>query len=219
MMKRATAISFALFTLFAAGAQTPAPAPAPAWLETIAPGFDTVARDPVEYRKVLDKFSEGVVRQSIRDYAIAYYGFGMQPGFTPDVPGEGELQRAIMAEDYATAYAVGEQILARSPVNLTALYWTLYAATETRQPWEVRNSLRGRYNSISHVIALSGDGIAPPTAMKTVWKSDMYTYTMIELGLEIGDGFLWDNRWTEFEVTPGPKFSKTSIFFELWNEK
>jgi hypothetical protein len=175
-----------------------------------------VVNDPVEYRKVLDRFAEGVVRLSVRDCAIAYYGFPMQRGFTSAVPLEGDLQRAVMEEDYDTAYAIGEQILKTAPVNLTALYWTLYAATETRRSWEVRNSLRGRYNSISHIISLSGDGVSTQTAMKTVWRGDMYTYTMIELGLEIGEGYLWDGRWTEFEVAPGAKYYRTSIFYELW---
>jgi hypothetical protein len=182
----------------------------------MAPGYDTIVSSPVEYRKVLDKFAEGVVRLSVRDCAIAYYGFAMQPGFTQTIPGEDGLQRAVMAEDYPTAYAIGLQILETAPVNLTALYWTLFAATETRQSWEIRNSLRGRYNSVSHIISLSGDGTTPETAFRTIWQGDMYTYTMLELGLEIGDGFLWDDRWTEFEVTPGAKFYHTSIFYELW---
>ncbi len=207
------------------------------WLEVIAPGFDSVVGNPVEYRRVLDKFSAAVVRLSTRDCAIAYYGFSMQPGFSPVVPGEEDMQRAIMAEDYVTAYSLGVQILERAPVNLTALYWTLYAATETRQPWEVRNALRGQYNSITYIIAIGGDGLSPETAFKVVWPGDMYTYTMLELGLTIGDGYLWDDRWTEFEITrngmtpdrmvaggvasggpggPGAKFAGESIFFELW---
>jgi hypothetical protein len=190
--------------------------PAPDWLEAIAPGFDTVVRDPVEYRRLADKFSEGMVWMPARDCAIVYWGFPMQPGFTPEVAGEGDMQRAIMAEDYAAAYALGTEILRRTPVNLTALYWTLYAATETRQSWEVRNSLKGRYNNLTRIISLSGDGVSPPTAFKVVWKNDMYTYTMLELGLEIGDGFLWDDRWTEFEVTPSGKFYHKSIFYEQW---
>ena len=192
--------------------------PAPMSMDMLAPGSDSIVRDPAEYRKVLDKFSAAQVRLSVRDCAIAYYGFPMQPGFTPAVPGEGDMQRAIMAEDYAAAYALGLQILEIAPVNLTALYWTLFAATETRQPWEVRNSLRGRYNSVAYIISLSGDGMSPPTAFKVVWDGDMYTYTMLELGLEIGEGFLWDDRWTEFEVTPtgpGAKFNHSSIFFEI----
>ena len=180
--------------------------------------FDSIVRNPVEYRKVLDKFSAAMVRMSAGDCAIAYYGFGMQKDFTAEVTGEEGMQRAIMADDYEVAYTLGTQILERAPVNLTALYWTLFAATETNQTWEVRNSLRGRYNSIAHIISLSGDGIAPESALKVVWKGDMYTYTMLELGLEIGEGYLWDNRWTEFEVTPagpGAKFDHPSIFFEL----
>ncbi len=190
------------------------PASTPQWLETIAPGFDTVVHNSVEYRKLLDKFSDGVVWMSARDCAIAYWGFPMQPGFTPQVAGESDMQRAIMAEDYASAYALGTEILRHAPVNLTALYWTLFAATETRQPWEVRNSLKGRYNNLTHIISLSGDGTSPPTAFRVVWDMDMYTYTMLELGLGIGDRFLWDNRWTEFEVTPGAKFYHKSIFYE-----
>ncbi len=76
-----------------------------------------------------------------------------------------------------------------------------------------------KLTSITHIISLSGDGTAPESALKVVWPGDMYTYTMLELGLSIGDGFLWDERWTEFEVTPdgpGAKFKNSSIFFEQW---
>ncbi len=203
-----------------AGAMAPLRAqPAPEWLEAIAPGFDTVVRDPVEYRRLADKFSEGVVWMSARDCAIVYWGFPLQPGFTPEVSGESDMMRAIMAEDYTAAYTLGVEILRHSPVNLTALYWTLFAATETRQSWEVRNSLRGRYNNLTQIISLSGDGTSPPTAFRVVWESDMYSYTMLELELEIGDGFLWDDRWTEFEVTPGAKFNHKSIFYEQWGRR
>jgi hypothetical protein len=192
------------------------------WLETIAPGFDSIARNPIEYKKVLDKFSAALVRLHARDCAIAYYGFPLQQGFTSTVPGEEDMQVAIMNDDYETAYALGVQILERSPVNLTALYWTLYAATEIRQSWEVRNSLRGRYNSIIHIISLSGNGASTSSAFKVVLGGDMYTYTMLEAGLTIGEGYLWDDRWTEFEVTPsgpGVTFKNSSIFFELWTGK
>ncbi len=209
-------------TICAQPAPAPAPAPAPQWLETIAPGFDTLARNPVEYRRVLDKFTEAVVRMSVRECAVVYYGFPMQKGFVAAPPGEEDMQRAIMAEDYQTAYTIGTQILETTPVNLTALYWTLFAATETNRPWEILNSLRGRYNTISHIISLSGDGTSPPSSLRVVWSGDMYTYTMLELGLTIGEGFLWDNRWTEFEVTPsgpGGRFKNSSIFFEQWTGK
>ncbi len=191
------------------------------WLERLAPGYDSVVRDPVEYRRVLDKFSAALVRLSVRECAIVYYGFPMQPEFSTAVAGEEDLMRAVMAEDYAAAYALGVHILEHAPVNLTALYWTLFAATEINRPWEVRNSLRGRYNNITHIISLSGDGTSPESALKVVWPGDMYTYTMLELGLNIGDGFLWDERWTEFEVTPdgpGAKFKNPSIFFEQWKK-
>ena len=217
--KKILCVALATFSIFNFQFSIAQSAHSEQWLEAIAPGFDTVARNPVEYRRLAEKFSEGVVWMPACDCAIVYWGFALQPGFTPTVAGESEMQRAIMAEDYATAYAIGVEILRRAPVNLTALYWTLYAATETRQPWEVRNSLRGRYNNLTHIISLSGDGTSPPTAFRVVWESDMYTYTMLELGLEIGDGFLWDDRWTEFEVTPSAKFLNKSIFFEQWADR
>jgi hypothetical protein len=194
-------------------------AAAPQWLERMAPGVDSVAADPVEYRKVVDKFAAGIVRPTIGDSATVYYGSPMQEGFTTELPGQEDMQRAIMADDYETAYALGMEILKLAPVNLTALYWTLFAATETNRPWEVRNYLRGCYNSISMVISLSGDGTSSESALRVVWPGDMYTYTMIELGLDVGQGYLWDGRWTELEVSPaGPdaRYGGESIFFEQW---
>jgi len=193
---------------------------APRWLTTIAPAFDSLVRDPVVYEMAFDKFAAGVVRPSVTDCAVIYYGFAVQEGFTPDIPGESEMQRAIMADDYETAYALGVRILERAPANLTALYWTLHAATEAGMSWEVRNSLKGRYNSIVQIISMSGDGRTAQGALKVVWPGDMYTYAMIELGLEIGEGYLWDGRWTELEVAPraggGTKYRESSIFFETW---
>ncbi|MDR1671794.1 MAG: DUF4919 domain-containing protein [Alistipes sp.] len=228
-------LAFVILAMAATGAAAGAGLPtcAPPWLEAIAPGFDTVATNPVEYKKILDKFATTIHRPSVSDCAIAYYGSPLQPGFTPFIADEEEMQRAIMADDYATAFTIGNSLLEQTPVNLTTLYWTLYAATETDQPWEVRNSLRGRYNSIVHTLSLSGDGTSADTALHVVWESDMYTYTMLELGLEIGEGYLWDERWTQFEVSPGapnglgtpgrlgapPRgagYKHPSIFFELW---
>ncbi len=215
-MRRILILFFGIFGAVGGAAQDAA------WLELIAPGFDSVTRNPAEYRRVLDKFSTAQVRLSVKDCAIAYYGFPRQEGFSAAVPDEDAMHRAIMAEDYETAYALGVQILETAPVNLTALYWTLYAATETHQTWEIRNSLRGRYNSISHIISLSGTGTAIESAFHVVWSGDMYTYTMIELSLEIGDGYMWDDRWAELEVTPGgpgATFKHPAIYFELWKEK
>jgi hypothetical protein len=134
---------------------------------------------------------------------------------------ETAMQQAIMSDDYETAYALGNQILERTPANLTALYWTLFAATETNQSYPTRNSLLSRYNSVIRVIALSGDGATPQTALRVASEADMYTYTVLVLGLEIGEGYLWDGRVTEFEVSPaGPdvSFRHPSIFFELRDE-
>lgn len=183
--------------------------------------LNSIARDPVAYRKILDKFIAGVERPSVSECTIAYYGFALQDYYNARVSGEEDMQRAIMAGDYQAAYRLGCDVLEHSPVNLSALYWTLYAATEIVEPWEVRNSLKGRYNSISFVISASGDGLSPETALKTIWVGDMYTYTTQELGLSIGEGYLWDNRYTQFDVTPltpSARFKHDSIFFEQWVE-
>jgi ABC-type transport system substrate-binding protein len=131
---------------------------------------------------------------------------------------EDAMQQAIMADDYETAYALGNQILERDPINLTALHWTLFAATEIGESYQTRSSLLSRYNSLIRTIALSGDGVTPETAFRVASEADMYTYTMLVLGLEVGEGWLWDGRVTEFEVSPaGPdaRFNHPSIFFEL----
>ncbi len=179
--------------------------------------FDSIAGNPVEYKKLLDKFVKGVERPSVSESTIIYYGFAMQEYYTPQVAGEEDMQRAVMAGDFGTAYTLGSRILEQYPVNLTALYWTLTAATEIKEPWEVRNSLRARYNAVSFVISRSGDGKTPETAFKTIYTGDMYTYTSQELGLAIGEGYLWDGYMTQFDVIPSKLFMNYSIFFEIWN--
>jgi hypothetical protein len=179
--------------------------------------FYDVVRDPVEYRKVLDKFADAVERPSIRECVIAYYGFALQKDFTENVAGEKQLQEAVMSRNFESAFRIGNRILEQAPVNLTALYWTLAAATEIKQPWEVRNSLKARYNNITYTIARSGSGISTESALKVIWSGDMYTYTTQELELTIGNGYLLDGHWTEFEVTPSQRFKYSSIFFEIWN--
>jgi hypothetical protein len=181
--------------------------------------FYDVVRNPVEYRRVLDKFAAGVERPSIRECVIAYYGFALQDGFSAEaaIPGEAEMQQAIMERDFERAFRLGNAILEHAPVNLSAIYWTLVAATEIKQSWEVRNALKAKYNNITYTIARSGNGISVETAFKVIWSGDMYTYTTQELNLAIGNGYLLDGHWTEFEVTPSQRFKYTSIFFELWN--
>lgn len=182
-------------------------------------GFDSIAANPVEYRKVLDKFVRGVDRPTITDCIIAYYGFAAQAGFVSDADGpsaaERAMQQAILDGDFKAAYSIGNQILELVPVSLSALYWALHAATEIREPWEVRNSLKGRYNNLCYTISRSGLGLDADSAMKVIFVGDMYTYVTQNLGLTIGEGYLWDGRWTELEVTPGPKFKHPSIFFEV----
>jgi hypothetical protein len=193
---------------------------APEWLAAIAPAFDSVAADPGAWGVRVERFLAGVVRPSLEDCAVLYYGALLRPGYSPAPSGEAEMQRAIMADDHGAAFVMGMRILELAPANLTALYWTLHAATEAGMEWEVRNSLKGRYNSIAHLISLSGDGRSAAGALKVAWPGDMYTYAMIELGLDIGKGYLWDGRWTELEVTPRAgevtKFRDKSIFFETW---
>ncbi len=183
---------------------------------TFGARFDSIARDPVKYKKLLDKFTAGVVRPSVSESTIIYYGFALQEYYTQIVAGEEDMQRAVMAGDFRTAYALGCRVLEFSPVNLTALYWTLVAATEIKEEWEVRNSLRARYNAISFVISRSGDGKTPETAFKTIYTGDMYTYTTQELGLSIGEGYLWDGHMTQFDVIPSKLYMNYSIFFEIW---
>lgn len=179
--------------------------------------FYDVVRDTTEYRKILDKFVAGTERPSIRECTIAYYGFLLQKGFTKNIPHEAEMQEAILARDFETAYRLGCEMLEHAPINLTALYWTLAAATEIKEPWEVRNTLKAKYNSISYIISRSGNGLSSESAFRVIWAGDMYTYTTQELGLVIGNGYLWDSHWTEFEVTPTPRYRHSSIFFEVWD--
>lgn len=191
--------------------------------QTGDPAFDSIVGDPVAYRRVLDKFESGIVRPSVAECTIAYYGLPCQKDFEAITAlvteSETQMQQAVMAGDFEAAYALGQRVLETSPVNLSALYWTYAAAVETGEPWEVRNLLRGRYNAIVHVITLSGSGLAPESALRVICEGDMYTYAGMELGLEIGERFLWDDRWTELEVTPSAQFRHGSIFFEIWHRR
>lgn len=213
----------AIFMAFAAAGTASAQREAERGARFGVAAFDSIAQDRAGYGKLLDKFVKGVERPSVGECTIVYYGFAMQPGFRGDVDGAPEaetaMQQAVTAGDYGAAYALGVRALESNPVGLAPLYWTLHAATETRQPWEVRNSLRARYNGITHIISLSGDGLSPETAFRVICAGDMYIYTAMELGLEIGEGFLWDGRWTELRVKPAPGFKHTSIFFEIWDAK
>jgi hypothetical protein len=197
----------------AAGFDTPT-RPNHATEEVAVAGFDTLARNPEAYRRILDKFVAGVVRPSVSECTVAYYGFAMREAYSGAVEGEQNLIEAVMAGRFLPAYLVGKQILESHPVSLTALYYTLHAATQIREPWEVRNSLRAKYNSISFVISQSGDGTSPQTALRTIYLGDIYTYASVELGLEIGRGYLLDDRWMALEVTPSAKFAHEIIYFD-----
>ena len=179
------------------------------------PGFDTIVRNPAEYRKVIDKFALGQERLTRRECVIAYYGFAWQPYFSPE-PSDAELkmQENILKGDLERVYDFGNMALSRDPVNLTALYWTLAAATETRKSWEVRNSLKTRYNNVTVAIAGSGDGRTPETAFRIVRDGDMYVYCMIELEVEIEERYLVDERYDMLHVKPSATFPRDTVFFE-----
>lgn len=179
-----------------------------------ARNFDSLARNPVEYRRILDKFTAGTVRPSVEECTLAYYGFPLQESYTGSVEGEERLIGAVMEEHFLPAYLTGKRILENDPVSLTALYYTLLAATQIDEPWEVRNSLKARYNSIAFVISRSGDGSSPETAFKTIYLGDIYTFAATELGLEIGEAYLLDDRWMALEVTPSEKFNHDIVYFD-----
>lgn len=179
------------------------------------PGFDSIVENPAEYRKFIDKFRTAEEKPTVRECAIAYYGFAYQDYYTGDmVEGEREMQEAVLAGDMELAYQLGTQVVKRNPVNLTALYWTLAAAVETKKPWETINSLRARYNNLTVVISRSGDGLTEETAFRIVYTGDMYTYCMMELGLEIEERYLWDSRYEMLEVKPSAKFRQDKIWFD-----
>ncbi len=178
------------------------------------PGFDTIVGNPAEYRKVIDKFALGQERLTRRECVIAYYGFARQAYFSPE-PADAELkmQENILKGDLERVYDFGNMVLSRNPINLTALYWTLAAATGTKKSWEIRNSLKTRYNNVTVAIAGSGDGRSPETAFRIVLDGDMYIYCMVELEVEIKERYLVDGRYDMLEVTPSAKFPRDTVFF------
>lgn len=178
-------------------------------------GFDSIVGSPAAYHKYLDKFSRGEERLTADECIIAYYGFAHQDYFTGGtVEGEIQMQEAILAGDLPLVFALGSRVLAKDPVNLTALYWTLAAATETKQPWELLNSLKTRYNNVTVAISLSGDGLTQQTAFRTVHIGDMYMYCQMELEVDIYDRYLWDGRYDMFEVGPSVKYPHATIYFD-----
>ncbi len=178
------------------------------------PGFGTVVSDPAEYRKIIDKFALGQERLTRRECVIAYYGYPFQVYYsTQPTDHELKMQEYILKGDLERAYDFGNMVLSRNPVNLTALYWTLAAATETKKSWEARNSLKTRYNNVTVAIAGSGDGLSPETAFKIVQDGDMYTYCMVELEVEIEERFLVDGRYDMLKVKPSAAFPCDTVFF------
>ncbi len=73
--------------------------------------FDSIVRNPVEYRRILDKFTAGVERPSVSECTIAYYGFPYQEAYTGIVEGEEEMQAAIMGGRFLPAWLLGKQML------------------------------------------------------------------------------------------------------------
>lgn len=180
------------------------------------PGFDTIAGNPVEYRKLLDRFIKAETRLTEAESITVYYGYGYQDYYTGDlIEGEADMQKSVVDQDFEAAYTFGSQVLQRSPLNLSALYWTLFAAIETKKPWEVRNSLQARYNTVAWVISQSGNGRSVDTAFKVLHIADMYAYCMMELGItEIGEAYMLDRRYNMFEVGPSAKYRSKEIYFD-----
>jgi hypothetical protein len=179
--------------------------------------IDSIANNPVEYRRLLDKFARGEERLTVEESVTVYYGYAEQDYYTGDhILGEAEMQEYILRGDFETAYVAGSQVLERCPVNLTALYWTLAAATETGKSWEVRNSLKTRYNNVTFAIAGSGDGLAQGTAFRVIFTGDIYIYCMEELGIDMGgaERYLLDGRYEAFVITPTAKFNHREIYFD-----
>ncbi len=177
--------------------------------------FDTIGRNPAEYRKIIDKFALGQERLVRSECVIAYYGFPFQVYFSLE-PTDVELkmQENVLKGDLEKVYDYGNMALSRNPVSLTALYWTLAAATETKKSWEVRNSLKTRYNNVTVAIAESGDGLSPETAFRIIQDGDMYIYCMVELETEISERFLVDGRYDMLGVKPSATFPHDTVFFE-----
>lgn len=179
------------------------------------PGFDSIAGNPAAYRSCIDRFVKAEERLTADECFIVYFGFARQAYYTGDlVAGEKELQESILAGDMELAYELGNRVLSRNPVNLTALYWTLAAAVETKKPWEIRNSLRARYNNVTVAISRSGNGLTQETAFRIICTGDMYTYCMAELDVEIRDRYLWDGRYDMLEVKPTAKFPEGEVWFD-----
>lgn len=178
------------------------------------PGFDSIAANAEAYRQYIDRFVKAEERFTVRECIITYYGFARQEYYTGDlIAGEEELQASVLAGDMEAAYEDGNRVLSRNPVNLTALYWTLAAAVETKKPWEIRNRLRARYNNVTVAIAASGDGLTRQTAFGVICTGDMYIYCMAELGVEIRDRYLWDGLYDMFEVAPAARFPDREVWF------
>ena len=133
-----------------------------------------VSMNPEHYKELMDRYLAADTTLRIDELATVYYGYAATMDYAPDLTYP-EIDAAIEAEDYASAYNLSVEKVKESPVSLRLLtnIVTFVPHIDLKNRIAEFMNLRTRLSMLIGTILSTGTGIVSSSPIQVISEDDM----------------------------------------------
>lgn len=144
-----------------------------------------VSMNPEHYRELMGRYLEADTTLRVDELATVYYGYAATMDYAPDLTFP-EVDAAIEAKDYKTAYDLSVQYAKENPVSLSLLtnVVKMMPQIDLKGNLDTFINLRTRLEMLLGTILASGTGISSSSPIKVISEIDMMVMLNDILGVE-----------------------------------
>jgi len=149
------------------------------------------------------------------DYAYIYLGYVFEEDYIKYRPDEKRMSDLKDDENYTELMKECQLILNKNPVSLKAnknMAYALYKLGKEESEWR---KYQNRYRVFRKIIALSGDGLTPESALKVIYVSDEYNMIYSYFEIDSIEERNFNGNCDYFKVTPSKYYKSDEIYFDI----
>lgn len=206
-----------LLVLFAVSAYAQTSLPAKINMEQIKKEI-TDKNGPFYYSNLKNRFLSLDTTLNAEDYKHIYYGFAFDSNYNALSTENDILRKTAKENNFNLLRKEAEKIINKNPANLKALYYLGYAINQLDSNdyrWKVYLDM---YYDMMNVIAKSGDGFTPETAIKVIFVSDEYELIYRYYEMSKSKGQTLEGNYDVLKVEPNEYYKKDKIYFDISEE-
>lgn len=133
-----------------------------------------VSMNPEHYRELKERYLAADTTLRVDEIATVYYGYAATMDYAPELTFP-DVDAALEAKDYASAYELCMQYVKENPVSLSLLYklFQIMPQVDMKGNLDAYINIRTRLEMLIGTVLASGTGISSSSPIKVISESDM----------------------------------------------